>query len=225
MLSGGCIWTALHHAVRSDLGLAVKMLLDKHASVATRNAAGQTPLDVARAALDDRSLARHLLEEDAQLQQLARMTRLPKQWLEDNVFKLSFLVPWLVLPAFAWILLTTDGVAFIFLKEAILLTTAFGALKVLQRGTYGDKRKAAALMLGINVASVFWLVVCFPGLARDAGVGVGFQLAIYTSAALILVFLYLTAVTDAGTVFTTYREKIHVRHVPVAPPGIPTSSP
>ncbi|KAJ0394656.1 hypothetical protein P43SY_007941 [Pythium insidiosum] len=199
--------TALHHAVLSDLGMAVRMLLDRGADPKIPNKDGKTPLDLARTGLDERSLARHLLEEDNQLFKLAQTTSLKKKWLEDNVYKLSFFVPWVMIPAFAWIMVHSHGVVFTFLHESMLFVAAFGLLKLLQRGTYGDKRKAAALMFGINVASVFWLVLAFPQFAAGHA-SPTFQAFIYGSAAMLLLCLYLTAVTDAGTVFTTYREKI-----------------
>ncbi|TMW55751.1 hypothetical protein Poli38472_010633 [Pythium oligandrum] len=200
--------TALHHAVLNDLGIAVRMLLDNNASPLIENRDGKTPFDLARELLRERSMARHLLEEDRQLQRLSQLTFLRKRWLEDNVYKVSFLVPWIVIPAFAWILATTNGPVLIVLKETLLLMLSMGALKILQRGSYGDKRKAAALMFGINVASIFWLGYALP-LFITPEISFALQASIYASIFLILAFLFLTAITDSGTVFTTYQEKLY----------------
>ncbi len=115
-----------------------------------------------------------------------------------------------MIPLFAWILMVTTGFHMIILNEVVLLGVTFWILKILGKGTYGNKRKAAALMFGINVASIFWLMAMFPRFA-DGHASTTFQVLTYGAAFLILVFLYLSSVTDSGTVFTTYREKLHVR--------------
>lgn len=72
---------ALHHASKNDVGLAVRMLLDSGADPTIVNAAGETPLDLARKFVHPKSSALHLLEEDHQLQQLARWTSIPVRGL------------------------------------------------------------------------------------------------------------------------------------------------
>lgn len=59
-----------------DVGLAVRMLLDSGADPTIANAEGKTPLDLARTFAHPQSATLHLLTEDAQLQRLARWTRI-----------------------------------------------------------------------------------------------------------------------------------------------------
>jgi hypothetical protein len=126
------------------------------------------------------------------------------------VYKLSFLVPWAFLPLCAWILATTSGLWMILLKEGVLLAAAFSLVKLLQRGSYGDKRKAAALMFGVNVASIGWLVASFAWFS-PGNCSRGFYATMSTAVFLMCFTLYKTAVADPGVVSTTYEEKIHVR--------------
>lgn len=95
------------------------------------------------------------------------------------------------------------------LKEAILITGAFALVKLLQKGSYGDKSKAAALMFGVNVASIGWLITSFPLFAQD-NCSTTFYMATGASIYLMCYSLYKTAVTDPGVVSTSYDEKIRV---------------
>lgn len=133
------------------------------------------------------------------------------------MYKLSFFVPWVFLPLCCWIVATTTGFFMVLLKQAVLFVAAFALVKLLQRGSYGDKRKAAALMFGVNVSSIAWLVGSFPGFAQG-NCSTSYYAVISVSIFFMCYSLYKTAVTDPGVVFTTYEEKIHVsfRHlVPV----------
>lgn len=69
--------TVMHHAVYSDLGMAVKMLLDNGALPNIRNKEGNTALEVAQQCLAPRSLARHLLEEDEYLSNMSVRLHIP----------------------------------------------------------------------------------------------------------------------------------------------------
>ncbi|KAG3113396.1 hypothetical protein PI124_g7931 [Phytophthora idaei] len=201
--------TALHHAAMSNIAMAVRMLLDVRADTAIVNKEGLTALAIARVRLRLRpdSTARHLLTEDEQLQNLARTTSISKQTLEDNVYKLAFFVPWMVVPLACYVIVTVNGGLYIMLSLSILLAAAMLLLKLLQRGSYGDKRKAASLMFGINVASIGYLVGSFP---RFSGYcSATFCAVAAVSCAMIGVTLYKTATSDPGEVFTSYDEKLH----------------
>ncbi|POM59242.1 Palmitoyl transferase [Phytophthora palmivora] len=199
--------TALHHAAMNNIALAVRMLLDVRADTTIRNKEGLTPLAIARIRLRPDSTVRHLLTEDEQLQHLARNTSISKQALEDNVYKLSFFVPWMVFPLACYVISTVHGGLYIMLSLSVLLVGAMLLLKLLQRGSYGDKRKAASLMFGINVASIGYLVGSFP---RYSGYcSTTFCTFAAISFAMIGVTLYKTATSDPGEVFTSYDEKLH----------------
>ncbi|KAL4129448.1 hypothetical protein PRIC2_005456 [Phytophthora ramorum] len=199
--------TALHHAAMNNIAMAVRMLLDVRADTTIVNKDGLTALAIARVRLRPDSSARHLLTEDEQLQHLARCTSISKQTLEDNVYKLAFFVPWILFPLACYVVATVNGGLYIALCLAGLLTGAMLLLKLLQRGSYGDKRKAAALMFGINVASIGYLVGSFPRFNDYCST------AFCTSAAVSFAMmggtLYKTFTSDPGEVFTSYDEKLH----------------
>ncbi|TYZ58065.1 hypothetical protein PybrP1_010717 [[Pythium] brassicae (nom. inval.)] len=200
--------TALHHAAMHDLGLGVRMLLDSGADPTVANALGETPLHLARTHARPKSVALHLLTEDAQLQRLARYTGIQKATLEANVYKLSFFVPWLLLPAVGAIVVHSDSALRIAWREALLVAATALLLKLLQRGTYGDKQKAAALMLGVNLSSVVCIAASFPRLAAATGASAGYQLLMAFAVTMTLWCLFKTATTDAGVVSTSYSEKL-----------------
>jgi ankyrin repeat protein len=205
--------TALHHAAMNDIAMAVRMLLDASAETTIVSKEGLTPLDVARLRLRPDSTVRHLLTEDEQLRTLAQRTGIPKQTLEDNVYKLAFFVPWVVLPLACYVVATVSGALYISMALSALLVAALLLLKLLQRGSYGDKRKAAALAFGINAASVGYLVGSFP---RFSGYcSASFCALAAVSFAMIGVMLYKTATSDPGEVFTSYDEKLHVSSAPL----------
>lgn len=138
------------------------------------------------------------------------VTNVQKRTLEDNVYKLSFILPWVFLPLCCWIVTTTEGAGMIFVKEIALSLAVVLVGKVLQRGSYGNKRKAAALMFGVNVASIGWLVGSVPAFAE--GIWSTRHYAVFAVSVFLMCYcLYKTAVTDPGVVFTSYGEKIHVR--------------
>ncbi|KAL4156615.1 hypothetical protein PRNP1_005644 [Phytophthora ramorum] len=199
--------TALHHAAMNNIAMAVRMLLDVRADTTIVNKDGLTALAIARVRLRPDSSARHLLTEDEQLQHLARCTSISKQTLEDNVYKLAFFVPWILFPLACYVVSTVNGGLYIALCLAVLLTGTMLLLKLLQRGSYGDKRKAAALMFGINVASIGYLVGSFPRFNDYCST------AFCTSAAVSFAMmggtLYKTFTSDPGEVFTSYDEKLH----------------
>uniref|UniRef100_K3WIL0 Palmitoyltransferase n=1 Tax=Globisporangium ultimum (strain ATCC 200006 / CBS 805.95 / DAOM BR144) TaxID=431595 RepID=K3WIL0_GLOUD len=197
--------TALHHAAANDVGLAVRMLLDCGADPTIVNTSGETPLDCARKHAAPNSTTLHLLEEDRQLQQLAKWTSIPKRTLEGNVYKLSFFVPWLFIPASCAIVVYSHGFFRIMWQQGVLVAITIALLKLLQRGSYGDKKKAAALLFGVNVASIAWLVASFPLFAR---VTTSFQICTVLSILAMCVCLYKTATLDAGVVTTLYHEKL-----------------
>ncbi|ETK73926.1 hypothetical protein L915_19198 [Phytophthora nicotianae] len=199
--------TALHHAVMNNIPMAVRMLLDVRAETTIVNKEGLTALGIARVRLRPDSTVRHLLTEDEQLQNLARITSIPKQTLEDNVYKLAFFVPWLVFPLACYVIMTVNGALYIILSLSILLAAAMLLLKLVQRGSYGDKRKAASLMFGVNVASIVYLVGSFP---RFCGYcSTTFCAITAVSCTMIGVTLFKTATSDPGEVFTSYDEKLH----------------
>ncbi|GMG14567.1 unnamed protein product [Phytophthora fragariaefolia] len=198
---------ALHHAAMNNIAMAVRMLLDVRADTTIVNNEGFTALALARVRLRPDSSTRHLLKEDEQLQQLARYTSIPVP-LEDNVYKLAFLVPWVVLPLACYVIVTINGALYIMLALVVLLVAAMLLLKLFQRGSYGDKRKAASLMFGINVASIGYLVGCFPRFWGECSTA--FCLFAALSFAMIGVTLYKTSTSDPGEVFTTYDEKLHL---------------
>ncbi|RLN73532.1 hypothetical protein BBJ28_00013605 [Nothophytophthora sp. Chile5] len=203
--------TALHHAAMNNIAMAVRMLLDAQADTTVLNHEGLTPLAVARQCLRPDSSTRHLLTEDEQLQKLARRTTISqKRTLEDNVYKLAFLVPWVVLPLAYYVVAAVDGVYFILFWLSILLAAAAALLKLLQLGSYGDKRKAAALMFGVNVASIGYLVGSFPRFSDQCSTA--FCALATVSFVLLGLTLYKTAATDPGVVFTSYDEKLQVRY-------------
>ncbi|CAI5715227.1 unnamed protein product [Hyaloperonospora brassicae] len=176
--------TALHHAAANDIAMAVRLLLDARADTTIVNSEGLTANGVARVRLRLKSRARRLLHEDEQLQHLSRWTSIPKQTLLDNMYKLAFFVPW-----------------------AVLLFAAALVLRLLVRGSYGDKRKAAALMFGINAASIGYLVALFP---RFSGYcSSTFCAFAAASFAMVGFTLYKTSASDPGEVSTSYDEKMH----------------
>lgn len=124
------------------------------------------------------------------------------------MYKLSFFVPWLLLPGVCAVLVYSEGVFRILWQEALLITVTGVLLKLLQRGTYGDKQKAAALMLGVNLSSIVYISASFPRFAAATGASAGYQLLTALSVVLTLWCLYKTAMTDAGVVATSYSEKI-----------------
>ncbi|KAG7399272.1 Palmitoyltransferase zdhhc13 [Phytophthora boehmeriae] len=199
--------TALHHAAINNIGMAVRMLIDVGADTTIANKEGLTPLAIARVRLRPDSSARHLLTEDEQLQHLAKRTSISKQTLEDNVYKLSFFVPWVVFPLFCYVVATVNGAYTILLCLGVLLAGAMLLLKILQRGSYGDKRKAAALMFGINVASIGYLVGSFPKFCGECSTAYCVFAAI--SFISIGVTLFKTATSNSGVVSTSYDEKLH----------------
>ncbi|KAG1694078.1 hypothetical protein DVH05_022096 [Phytophthora capsici] len=199
--------TALHHAAMNNIPMAVRMLLDVRADTTIVNKEGLTALAIARIRLRPDSTARHLLTEDEQLQNLARSTSIPKRTLEDNVYKLAFFVPWIMFPLACYVIMTVSGTLYIILSLSALLVAAMLLLKLLQRGSYGDKRKAASLMFGINVASIVYLVACFPQFSGYCSTGFCAFMAV--SIAMIGVTLYKTTTSDPGEVFTSYDEKLH----------------
>ncbi|KAF4318962.1 hypothetical protein BBO99_00006920 [Phytophthora kernoviae] len=176
--------TALHHATMNNIGMAVRMLLDVGADTTIVNKEGFTPLAIAQVRLRPDSSAHRLLTEDKQLQHLATRTSISKQTLEDNVYKLSFFVPWVIFPLVCYVVATVNGAYMILLYLVVLVTGAMLLLKLLQRGSYGDKRKAAALITAF----------CTFAAISFASIGVT---------------LYKTAISDPGVVFTSYDEKLH----------------
>ncbi|KAJ8517531.1 hypothetical protein ON010_g18311 [Phytophthora cinnamomi] len=194
--------TALHYAAMNNIAMAVRMLLDVGVDTTIVNKEGLTALAIARVRLRPDSSARHLLTEDEQLQQLARRTSIP-----DNVYKLAFLVPWMVFPLACYVIVTVNGALYIMLSLVVLLIAAMLLLKLLQRGSYGDKRKAASLMFGINVASIGYLVGSFPRFSGECSAA--FCTFAAVSFATIGVTLYKTSTSDPGEVFTSYDEKLH----------------
>ncbi|KAE9343974.1 hypothetical protein PF008_g9446 [Phytophthora fragariae] len=199
--------TALHHAAMNNIVMAVRMLLDVRADTTIVNKEGLTALAIARVRLPPGSSTRHVLTEDEELQQLARHTSIPKQTLEDNVYKLAFFVPWVVFPLACYVIVTVNGTLYIMLSIAVLLVVAMLLLKLLQRGSYCDKRKAASLMFGINVASIGYLVGSFPRFSGECSTA--FCVFAAVSFAMIGVTLFKTSTSDPGEVFTSYDEKLH----------------
>ncbi|GMF21839.1 unnamed protein product [Phytophthora lilii] len=130
-----------------------------------------------------------------------------KRTLEDNLYKLAFFVPWIVFPLACYVIVTVNGTLYIMLSLTALLFAAMLLLKLLQRGSYGDKRKAASLMFGINVASIGYLVGSFPQFNRECSTA--FCTFAAVSFAMIGVTLFKTATSDPGEVFTSYEEKLH----------------
>ncbi|CAH0492113.1 unnamed protein product [Peronospora farinosa] len=199
--------TALHHAAMNNIAMAVRMLLDVRADTNIVNKKGLTALEIATLRLRPDSSVRHLLKEDEQLQHLSRWTSIPKQTLEDNLYKLAFFVPWVVFPLACYVVVAVNGWRLIMLSLSVLLVGAILVLKLLQRGSYGDKRKAAPLMFGINVASIGYLVASFPQFSGYSSTA--FCTFATFSFAVIGVTLYKTATSDPGEVFTSYDEKLH----------------
>lgn len=131
-----------------------------------------------------------------------------KKTLEANVYKLSFFVPWLFLPACCAIVVFNDGFFRIMWQQGVLCAVTLALLKLLQRGSYGDKKKAAALMFGINASSIAWLVASFPTFAREYTSGT-FQTVAALSILAMVYCLYMTATSNPGVVATLYHEKLH----------------
>ena len=123
------------------------------------------------------------------------------------MYKLAFFVPWVVFPLASYVVVAVNGWLFIMLSLSILLVGAILVLNLLQRGSYGDKRKAASLMFGINVASIGYLVASFPQFSGYSSSA--FCTLSTLSFAVIGVTLYKTATSDPGEVFTSYDEKLH----------------
>lgn len=124
------------------------------------------------------------------------------------MYKLSFFVPWLLLPTLCAIVVHSDGAFRIAWLEAVVITATALLLKLLQRGTYGDKQKAAALLLGVNLSSIVYIASSFPRLAAATATSVGYQLLTAFAVTMTLWCLYKTATTDAGVVSTSYSEKL-----------------
>ncbi|KAL7694120.1 putative palmitoyltransferase, DHHC domain, ankyrin repeat-containing domain-containing protein [Plasmopara halstedii] len=204
--------TALHHAAINNIALAVRMLLDVKADSTRMNKDGLTPLALARARLEPKSTTLYLLVEDEQLKNLAQRLAISKHFLENNLSKLAFFVPWVILPLTCFIFSTVNGALYITLSLFVLLVAAMLLLKMIQRGSYGDKRKAASLMFGMNVASIGYLVGSF-------FLYCGYCSTIFCSFAIICfvmlgVTLFQTATSDPGEVFTSYDQKLHnIRHL------------
>lgn len=131
-----------------------------------------------------------------------------KRMLEDNVYKLSFFVPWVYLPAFCAILTFGDGFFRILWQQGLLLALTIGLLKLLQRGTYGDKQKMSALMLGINLSSIFWLAFSFPWFSGGEVTSTLYQIVTFFTVFMLLWCLYKTVTIDAGALSTSYDEKL-----------------
>ncbi|CAH0521307.1 unnamed protein product [Peronospora belbahrii] len=199
--------TALHHATINNIAMAVRMLLDVKADTTIVNKEGLTAFDIACVKLGPETSSRHLLKEDKQLQHLSRWTSISKRTLEDNMYKLAFIVPWVVLPLACYVVAVVEGWYFVMLLLFILLIGAMLVLKLLQRGSYGDKRKAAPLMFGVNVASIGYLVASFPQFSGYCSTA--FCTFATFSFAIIGVTLYKTSTSDPGEVFTSYDEKLH----------------
>uniref|UniRef100_M4BKD5 Uncharacterized protein n=1 Tax=Hyaloperonospora arabidopsidis (strain Emoy2) TaxID=559515 RepID=M4BKD5_HYAAE len=188
--------------------MAVRLLLDVRADTTIVNKEGLTAVEIARARLGSTSLARRLLVEDEQLQHLSRWTSIPKQTLLDNLYKLVFFVPWVVFPLACYVIVAMSGWQAIILSLCSLLAIVVLVLRLLVRGSYGDKRKAAALLFGINVASIVYLVAIFP---RFSGYcSSTFCTVAAVSFAMLGVTLYKTCTSDPGEVSTSYDEKLHV---------------
>lgn len=68
---------ALHYAVKHDIGMAVRMLLDRGASPVLVNRDGYTPLALAMQRLSSKSEVRHLLKEDSQLHWVSTISTIP----------------------------------------------------------------------------------------------------------------------------------------------------
>lgn len=96
------------------------------------------------------------------------------------------------------------------LKLTALVTATVLSLHVLRKGAYGDKRKAAALMFGINVASVAWLVGCYPTFAWEH-CSIVFHTTMLLSVFGLVFCLYKTATMNPGVIVTSYEEKLFVR--------------
>ncbi|KAI9914733.1 hypothetical protein PsorP6_007278 [Peronosclerospora sorghi] len=222
--------TALHHAARNNVAMAIRMLLDVKADTRIRNQDGRTAWELTRGNLPPTSTTFRLLQDDDQLQQLAHWTctrvclcttnhvvdephvRMlcfleQKAVLEDHLYKLSFFVPWLVLPLACYVLVAMHGWHVILFALSILLMAALVVLKLFQRGSYGDKRKAAAPMFGINVASMTYLVASFPRFSTHCSSS--FCLLTALSFAAMGVTLYITCTSDPGELSTLYDEKLH----------------
>ncbi|EEY60151.1 palmitoyltransferase, putative [Phytophthora infestans T30-4] len=189
-----------------------RMVLSLQATINAQDADGNTALH--HAAMNNIAMAvRMLLDVRADTTPKSSAKDLnPKQTLEDNVYKLAFLVPWVVFPLACYVLVTVSGALYILLCLCILLAAAMLLLKLLQRGSYGDKRKAASLMFGINVASIVYLVGSFPRFSGHCSTA--FCAISAVSCASIGVTLYKTATSDPGEVFTSYDEKLrNIRHL------------
>ncbi|TDH71499.1 hypothetical protein CCR75_004427 [Bremia lactucae] len=199
--------TALHHAAMNNIAMAVRMLLDVQADTTIVNKEQRTPLAVARLGCHAESMAYHLLAEDEQLYSFARRISVSKQFLADNMYKLSFFVPWIVFPLACFIIMTVHGGLFIMLSLSLLIIASVLLLKVIQRGSYGDKRKAASFVFGINVASIFYLVGSFP---RFSGYcSTTFCVITAISFFMLGLSLYKTVTMDPGEVYTSFDEKLH----------------
>lgn len=128
------------------------------------------------------------------------------------MYKLAFFVPWIALPLVGYVISTVHGLVLLLLSLSILLIAAMLLLKVIQRGSYGDKRKAATLMFGITVASIGYLVGLFPRFSSYCNTP--FCIVAALCFAWLGVTLVKTTTSDPGEVFTSYDEKLHnIRHL------------
>lgn len=123
-------------------------------------------------------------------------------------------MPWGYLAAAGAIVTHTHGALHILWQQALLFAVTAVLLQLLQRGTYGDKQKAAALLFGVNVSSITYIAGSFPRIAAAANVSLLYQCATYASVALTLACLYATVVADAGVIATSYSEKLaNIQHL------------
>ncbi|OQR99967.1 hypothetical protein ACHHYP_03755 [Achlya hypogyna] len=206
--------TGLHLAARRDVVKTVKFLLDQGADPNARNDAGETPLDVSR------QVAREIHERSggtktaACLGFLSRVasyemsyTTFPLNILKYHSAQTAFWMPWLVLGLGAWCLHALHGFWAIAAGWAATGALAYFLFLVAGLSVNPSKRKNAALMLGINVGSTFWLMLVFAVVLNDGLSPVEFAVQVGLAAGIPLC-LYVTATRDPGYIPTAYEERL-----------------
>ncbi|KDO25919.1 hypothetical protein SPRG_08860 [Saprolegnia parasitica CBS 223.65] len=206
--------TGLHHAARSDVVKAVKFLLDHGADVHARNNDGETPLDVSKgvareiqARSEGRKTAACLGFLTKVTSYEASYTTFPLSVLKAHPAQTAFWLPWLVLGLGAWCLHALHGFWMIATGFVATGAVAYSLFQVAGLSVNPSKRKNAALMLGVNVGSTFWLLLVF-GVELYPRVSTWATLVQCALALGIPICLYVTATRDPGFIPTSYEERL-----------------
>ncbi|ETW01150.1 hypothetical protein H310_06753 [Aphanomyces invadans] len=188
-------YTALHWAASRDFAMAAKQLIDHGIDIYATTPKGETALDLSNRVASD-------IEDSTRGKRTAAAVGFLRKLHSRHT---AFWTPWIVLGLAGYATHALHGVH-VFIGVLGALAVGYALFSIAGLGVNPGKRKNAALMLGVNIGSTFWINFVFVT-SIAAHVSNAESVLLMALVAGILVCLYFTATRDPGMIRTTSSER------------------